>query len=120
MALDKLVAGSRYSLEFSSTTDGVAVDYRTTPATLVVDYTGFSTTPRRIVIQHLNGGSDLSKSSGAYVEFVLTPSQTRQMAGGEWKVYAADGVPGDTLAGVGPATLIVDVPVMGSLPTGGV
>lgn len=119
MGLDKLVAGSMYELDFSSTADGVAVDYRVTPATLVLDYTGYTTNAQRITIQHLNGSPDLSQANGAYVKFVLTPTQTKNMAGGTWKVYAADGTPGTTLAGVGPATLIVELPPGGSLPTGG-
>lgn len=119
MGLDKLVAGSMYELDFSSTTDGVAVDYRTVPATLVMDYTGYSTNATRITIQHTPGTSDLSQSNGAYVKFLLTPTQTKNMAGGTWKVYVADGTPGSTLQGVGPATLLVELPPGGALPTGG-
>ena len=119
MGLDKLVAGSIYTLEFSSTTDGTPVDYRTTPATLVLDYTGYSGTTTRIEIQHTPGTNDLSQSAGAYVKFVLTPAQTKLMAQGNWKVYVGDGVPGSTFQGVGPAVLLVEVPPGGAMPTGG-
>jgi len=119
MGLDKLVAGSMYTLEFSSTTDGTPVDYRTTPATLVLDYTGYSDGTTRITIQHTPGSNDLSQSAGAYVKFALTPAQTKLMAPGNWKVYVADGTPGTTLQGVGPATLLVELPPRGALPTGG-
>lgn len=119
MALDKLVAGSVYELDHASTTDGVPVDYRTTPATLVLEYTGYSSNPTRIMIQHIPGTSDLSQSAGAYVTFTLTPTITKDMAGGDWNVYVADGIPGTSLAGVGPAILTVERPKYGPLPTTG-